>query len=689
MKRPLLPPVAARKPTFVTLHGDERVDDYAWLRDKSDPDVIRYLEEENAYTRERTRPQEKLRRTLFQEMRRRIKETDVDVPVRIDEWFYYSRQVRGRQYPIFCRKHGRLTSPEEVVLDHNQLAQGHRYCAVEDHVVSPDHRLLAFTYDVSGEERMTLQIRDLDRGELLSDTIANVGSVAWAADSQTIFYVVLDDAHRPYKVFRHRLGQPVAEDVLVHHEKDEAFFVGVSRTRSRRYILISCRAKTTSEVRFLPSDRPESRPRILQPRQRDLEYSVEHHGDSFFIVNNHRARNFRLDRAPIARCGMANWRPVVPHRRDVLLEGVAAFADHLVLFEREDGLEHIRVRELESGRDHRIAFDEPTYSVGGGSNPEFHTSTLRFVYTSLITPQSVFDYDMRTRALTLQKQTPVLGGYDPKHYRSERLYATAKDGKRIPISLVYRRGVRRNGRTPALLTGYGSYGISRDPTFSIARVSLLDRGMVFAIAHIRGGSELGRPWYEDGKLLRKKNTFTDFIACAEALVKGRYTRPAQLAINGGSAGGLLMGAVANLRPDLFGLVMADVPFVDCLNTMLDATLPLTVTEYDEWGNPNEAKYYRYIKSYAPYENVRPQAYPAMLVTGGLNDPRVGFWEPAKWVAKLRRTKTDANEIVLKTEMGSGHFGASGRYDLLKEIAFEYAFLLSRLGVAERAGGPRR
>ncbi|HYD48954.1 MAG TPA: S9 family peptidase [Terriglobales bacterium] len=682
MSRAISPPTAPRRPTFTSLHGDVRVDDYAWLRNKTEAEVIAHLEAENAFTRARTRGTDQLQRTLFQEMRRRLKETDLDVPIPLDDWYYYSRTERGRQYPIFCRKHGKLTSPEEVILDHNALAVGLKYCAVESHAISPNHRLLAYTIDLTGDERLTLRVKNLDSGELLSDTIVNVGTIAWASDSETIFYVVLDEAHRPHKVYRHRLGQPVAEDELVHHEKDEAFYASVVTTRSRRFVLIHSRAKTSSEVRYLPADRPDGRFRILQARQPKLEYSVDHHGDYFFIVNNHRARNFKLDKVRIGRTGLKHWQPVIPHRRNILVEDLAAFADHLVLFEREDGLEHIRIVDLAGREEHRIAFDEPTYSASPGPNLQFQTSTVRFIYTSLVTPQSVFDYDMRTRALHLMKRTEVRGGYDPKNYRSERIYATASDGKKVPISIVYRAGSRRDGRAPMLLTGYGAYGLSRDPSFSIARVSLLDRGLIYAIAHIRGGSELGRAWYEDGKLLKKKNTFTDFIAAAETLVRRRYTRRSKLAINGGSAGGLLMGAVANMRPDLFALIVADVPFVDCLNTMLDPSLPLTVTEYDEWGNPNEPKYYRYIKSYSPYENVTAQRYPTMLVTAGLNDPRVGYWEPAKWVAKLRQLKTDNHELVLKTEMRSGHFGASGRYDLLKEVAFEYAYILTRLGVVK-------
>lgn len=679
MSKAIRPPVAARRPTSTTLHGDARVDDYAWLKDRNDPDTIPYLEAENAFTKASMRSTIALQKQLFREMRGRIKETDLDVPARIDDYYYYGRTRRGQQYSIFCRKHGSLRAREEIILDHNRLARGHEYFAVEAHAISRDHRLLAYTFDTKGDERLTLRVKDLRTGKLLPDTIENVSSVTWAADSRTLFYVTLDEAHRPFKLFRHTLGTPTSDDVLVHHEKDEAFFVGISSTRSRAYVVLSLRAKTSTEMRVLASDRPADRFVVIEPRQPKIEYSIEHHGEHFYILHNRGAKNFRLDRTPTRAPAAKNWRPVVPHRKDVLIEHVDAFASHLVLYERQDGLEYIRIRALDDGTDHRISFDEPTYSVGGGSNPEFHSTTLRFVYASLITPQSVFDYDMKTRKRELKKRTEVRGGYDPKRYCSERIFAKASDGARIPISIVYRKGLRRGRPAPTVLTGYGSYGLSRDASFSIPRISLLDRGVIYAIAHIRGGSEMGRSWYEDGKFLKKKNTFTDFVACAETLIRQRYTTAAKLAIQGGSAGGLLMGAVVNLRPDLFGVVVADVPFVDCLNTMLDPTLPLTITEYDEWGNPNERKYYRYMKSYSPYENVAKTAYPTMLVTAGLNDPRVGYWEPAKWVAKIRAQRTDNRELLLKTEMGSGHFGASGRYNVLKEIAFDYAFVLTRLG----------
>jgi oligopeptidase B len=676
----LIPPRAAKKPKTIRNNDETRVDPYFWLRDRDDPEVIAYLEAENAYTAKRMKGTTALQKKLFREIRSRIKETDLDVPVTIDDYSYYARTVRGKQYAIHCRRPERGKGREEILLDENELAAGHEFFSLGLMRVSPDHRLLAYTVDTRGDERYTLRVVDLTSGKLKRDRLEQVDSLAWATDSRTFLYTVLDQAHRPYRIHIHRLGDKHGADALVYHEKDDAVYCSVSLSRSRRFIFLDLHAKTTSEVRFVPADRPEARPRLIQRRKAGLEYGVGHAGEHFYITHNDRATNFKVARAPIKTPGMGHWKTIIAHRKDVLVEGLDLFADFLVVHERERGLPHISIRP-HSGKDgHRIRFEEQAYDVGAGRNPTFDTDKLRFTYTSLVTPSSLYEYDMRSRRRRLLKTTPVLGGYRPAKYRTERIWATAPDGVEIPISLVYRKGMRRNGRTPLLLNGYGSYGLSRDPAFSSIRLSLIDRGVTFAIAHIRGGSELGRPWYQHGKFLRKKNTFTDFIACAQHLIAGKYTSPEHFAITGGSAGGLLMGAVLNLRPDLFGVVLAAVPFVDVLNTMLDPSLPLTVTEYDEWGNPEDPKYYRYIKSYSPYENVRPQAYPAMLVTAGLNDPRVGFWEPAKWVAKLRDTKTDTNELLLKTEMGSGHFGASGRYNMFKEIAFEYAYLLTRLGI---------
>ncbi len=662
------------------MHGDTRADPYGWLRDRNDPEVISHLEAENAYTAHRMKGTRSLQKTLYKEIRSRIKETDAEVPVVIDDFAYYTRTRRGKQYAIHCRRPAAGKGRESVLLDENALAQGKDFFSLGIFRISPDHTLLAYSVDTRGDERYTLRIKDLRRGSNKRDVLRNVDTVAWCTDNRTLLYTILDDAHRPFQVWRHTLGQSQAKDVLVHHEKDEAFYTSVSLSRSRAFVFIDLHAKTTSEVRYLPADRPHQRPKIVERRKPGVEYSVDHGGDHFYITHNERAINFKVARVTAKSPHRRSWRTVVAHRRSVLVDGVDVFANHLAVYERERGLPHITIYDRAGKHPHRIPFREAAYDAEGDSNPTFDTDKLRFSYTSLVTPPSIYEYDVRKRRRTLLKQTPVLGGYQPARYASERIWATASDGTEVPISLVYRRGMRRNGRNPLLLNGYGSYGLNRDPTFSSIRLSLIDRGVIFAIAHIRGGSEMGRKWYTEGKFLEKKNTFTDFLACAETLITNRYTSSSRLAISGGSAGGLLMGAVLNLRPELFAAALAAVPFVDVLNTMLDPTLPLTVTEYDEWGNPNQAKYYRYMKSYAPYENVTAQAYPPMLVTAGLNDPRVGFWEPAKWVARLRDTKTNDNELLLKTEMGSGHFGTSGRYNMFKEIAFEYAYLLTRLGV---------
>ncbi|HEU4681847.1 MAG TPA: S9 family peptidase, partial [Gemmatimonadales bacterium] len=611
------------------------------------------------------------------------KETDLSVPERLDEYLYYNRTEAGRQYPSFCRKRAASDAPEEVLLDQNPLAAGHPYFRVGVIEVSPDHRLLAYSADTSGGEEYTLFIKDLVTGELLAENVPRTSlGVAWANDSRTLFYTVLDQARRPYQVYRHLVGESPLSDELVYHESDQSFFLDVSRTRSRRYILLDISSHCTSEVRFLNADHPGDLFRLIHPRQPGVEYSASHHGDRFFITTNEGAPNFRLVEAPISNPSKEEWSPVLPYRPDVKLDGTDAFRSHLVVYEREAGLQQIRVLDLTSRQEHRIAFPEPVYTVRTQGNREFDTSFLRFAYTSLITPSSVIDYDLSKRTWLVRKQTDVLGGYDPSLYRSERLFATAADGVQVPISLVSRLQLRGGGRRPLLLNGYGAYGLSYDPAFSSNALSLLDRGFVVAIAHVRGGEELGRPWYEDGRLLNKRNSFTDFIAAAEHLVAAGYTTPDQLAINGGSAGGLLIGAVTNLRPDLFRVALAEVPFVDVVNTMLDDTLPLTVIEYDEWGNPNDPKAYAYIRSYSPYDNVEVGAYPHMLITGGLNDPRVAYWEPAKYTAKLRARKTDGNRLLLRTNMGAGHAGASGRYNHLREVAFKYAFLLDVLGMSE-------
>jgi len=668
------PPIAKVVPKKITFHGDTRIDPYFWLRDRKDPDTIAYLEAENQYTSAQMKDTESLQQKLYAEMLGRIKQTDLSVPLKRDDYFYYTRTEEGKQYAIQCRKHGTPEAPEEILLDGNVLAGGRKYFRVGNFTVSPNHRLLAYSVDFEGDEAYTIRVKDLVTGELLADQIANTYySLEWANDNATFFYTVLDSALRPHKIFRHTLG--VAEDPLVYHETDERFTVALAKTRSRAYIFIDINSPVTSEVRYLSTDQPNAEFRVLLPRVHEIEYDVTHHGDSFFIRINDTAKTFRVVEAPIRDPSKANWSEVIPGREGITVESVTAFEDYLVTEQRDRGLVQIHIRSFRTGGEHAIDFGEPVYSARVGANAEYRTRLLRFNYTSLVTPASVFDYDMETRERQLMKRQDVLGGYDPALYQSERIYATAPDSVQVPISLVYKKGFLRDGSAPMLLYGYGSYGISIDATFASDRLSLLDRGFVYAIAHIRGGGDMGKPWHEDGRMLKKKNTFTDFIACAERLTAEKYSSADQLAIMGGSAGGLLMGAVINMRPDLFAAVVAMVPFVDSLNTALDASLPLTVGEYEEFGNPNIKEFYDYMKSYAPYENVAAQAYPAILITAGLNDPRVSYWEAAKWAAKLRACKTDDHLLLLKTNLGSGHFGPSGRYEHLRETALHYAFIL--------------
>ncbi len=673
------PPIAKRVPKKTTIHGDTLVDDYFWLREKSNPEVIAYLEAENAYTDAVMKPTEAFQEALYKEMLARIKQTDLSVPYRDGNYYYYSRTEEGKQYPILCRKKGSLSAPEEIMLDLNELAKGHKYLGLGTATVSNDGSLLAYSTDTTGYRQYKLQVKDLRTGELLPDQVERVTSVAWASDNKTLFYVTEDAVtKRPNKFFRHRLGQKEGE--LLYEEKDEQYDLSAARSRSRSYVFVFSSSKTTSEVRYVSTDRPQEAPKVLLPRREGHEYYVDHHSDLFYIRTNDKGKNFRLVTAPIKDPQEKNWQEVLPHRQDVMLEDIECFANFYIAIEREKGLPRMRVTEISSGQAHYIEFPEPVYSAFQSNNPEFNTDTFRFSYQSFVTPSSVYDYHMKTRQRELLKQQEVLGGYDPKLYQSERIYATATDGTKIPISLVYKKELKRDGTRPLWLYGYGSYGFPQSVTFSSNRLSLLDRGVIYAIAHIRGGGEMGREWYEQGKLMRKKNTFTDFIACAEHLIKEKYTSKDRLVITGGSAGGLLMGAVTNLRPDLFKAVIAYVPFVDVINTMLDASLPLTTQEYLEWGNPNEKAAYDYIKSYSPYDNIAAKAYPAMLVRISLNDSQVPYWEGAKYVAKLRATKTDSNLLLLKTNMGAGHGGASGRYDALRDTAFDYAFILSQLGI---------
>jgi oligopeptidase B len=656
------------------------VDPYFWLREKTDPEVIAYLEAENQHTEAVMAPTANLQNALFDEILGRIQETDLTVPARDDEYLYYSRTEQGKQYSIHCRKRVG-TETEEILLDENELAKGQKYFRIDAIRPSADQQLLAYSVDTAGDEIYTIHVKDLITGGVLADQVAGAhGALQWASDNTTLFYVTVDAAKRPDKVWRHTLGTGQSDNQLIFHEADERFFVSIEKSRSKRFLFIRLHSKNASEVHYLPASEPHGAFRLIQPRQPEVEYSVEHQSDWFLIRTNEAAKNFRLMKAPIEDPDRRNWTEAIGHRADVKLEAIDAFRDHLVVYERENGLRKLRVQNVTTGDTHYVGFQEPSYSVAPLDNFEYNTHILRFRYTSLVTPSSIYDYDMVARSRELRKCEPVLGGYDPNDYVSERIFATAADGARIPIALVYRKGTAREGNAPLLLYGYGSYGINSESTFASSRLSLLDRGFIYAIASIRGGAELGEEWHDQGKLKSKRNTFTDFIAAAEHLIEERYTASDRLAILGGSAGGLLMGAVVNLRPDLFHTVIAKVPFVDVLSTMLDSSLPLTVTEYEEWGDPNEETAYLYMRSYSPYDNVERKAYPNMLITAGLNDPRVSYWEPAKWVAKLRAMKTDDNLLLLKTNMGSGHFGASGRYERIKETAFEYAFLLMILGL---------
>jgi oligopeptidase B len=680
-------PAAKKVPKADTLHGDVRIDQYSWLRQKDDPEVISYLEGENAYADSVMKPTEALQELLYKEMVGRIKETDTDVPYPFGGYLYYSRTEEGKQYTINCRKKDAPGAVEEVILDQNGIAKGLNFMRVGAFAVSPDQKLLAYSIDTSGYEAYDLVVKDLASGAMLADRIPDVVEVVWATDGKTVFYSKRDAARRPYRLYRHVLGSDPSSDPLVMEEKDEMFNLFVGRSRSDAWIFAGSSSTTTSEWWYAPAGRPSEPFKVVLPRETDHEYSVDHTGGSFYILSNKNAKNFRLVKAPVADPSPANWVEVTAHRADVTLEGIEAFKDYLVVTERKKGLPSLSVMDLAAGKSHDIEFPEPVYSAGVGVNQVFDTKTLRFGYQSFVTPPSVYDYGMDTRKRTLMKRTEVLGGYDPSLYASERIYAKAPDGVMVPISIVYKKGVVMNGRAPLHLYGYGSYGATIPVSFSSSRLSLLDRGFIYALAHIRGGGDMGRDWKEDGRLMHKKNTFTDFIACAEHLIAQKYTSADKLTIEGGSAGGLLIGAVVNMRPDLFKAALALVPFVDVMNTMLDPTLPLTVGEYLEWGNPNEKAAYEYMKSYSPYENVKAQNYPEILVRVGLNDPRVGYWEGTKWAARLREMKTDHNRVLVKVNMGAGHGGASGRYSRLREVAFNYAYVLSQHGLTSLEATP--
>jgi oligopeptidase B len=699
------PPVAPRRPTILEAHGDRRVDDWFWLRHRDDPEVLPHLRAENAFTERQTAHLDGLRESLFTEIKARIVETDLSVPVRKGPWWYYERTVEGRDYAIHCRLPvdgaGNETSAppslpseagpdEHVLLDENVLAETHGYLDVANLAVSPGHTRLAYATDTTGDEHFTLRVRDLRSGEDLADIIEGTSyGVAWANDDTTIFYTRPDAANRPHELWSHRVGSPADEDRLVLEEADERFHLGVGRTKDGEWVVVEMHSRVTSEIWVIPAAQPGADPTVVEPRTQGVEYGLEHHGGEFLLLTNDDAENFRVVATPAHNPSRQTWRELIPHRADVRIEGLDVFARHVVSYERREGMPRIRVislpedsprwdRELPEG--YLVPCPETPSASWGGPNPEFTSRTLRYEYSSLVTPRSVYDLDLDGAASLLRKRQPVLGGYDPAAYSTERAWATAPDGTEVPLSIVCRRDLRRDGTAPCLLYGYGSYEYSIDPVFSSLRLSLLDRGFVFAIAHVRGGGELGRRWYEDGKLLAKPNTFTDFVACARTLVEDRWTAPDRLVARGGSAGGLLVGAVANLAPELFRAMVAEVPFVDCLSTMLDDTLPLTVIEWEEWGNPGaDPAVYKVMKEYSPYDNVQATRHPDLLVTAGLEDPRVGYWEPAKWVQKLR-VESPGGRVLLKTELDAGHAGPSGRYEAWREEAFVLAFVLDAVGL---------
>lgn len=675
------PPLAKRVPHKLEHHGHVRTDEFYWLRDRENPEVLAYLQAENEYAAKLRSHTSDLEQTLFEEIRGRIQPTDLSVPFRLGDFWYYTRYEEGKEYPLYCRKEKSLVNPEFIMVDGNELARGHDYFSLGNWTVSSGQDILAYAIDTQGRRIYAIGFKNLTTGETIDECIPLVtGNMEWGNDNRTLLYSRQDpDTLRSHQIFCHRLGTNPKLDTLVYEETDETFSVAIEKTKSKQYLLIGSHQSITSEYRYVNADNPESDFQIFQTRNRGHEYDVDHLGDYFWIRTNDRAKNFRLMRTETTTTHSTHWEEVIPHRVEVFLEGFELFENFLVLEERRQGLIHLRMLRAEDGSEHELNFGEPAYLAALGDNLEADTPYLRYGYTSMTTPMTIYDYHMETREKILLKQEPVLGNFHIAHYQTERLFAPASDGISIPISLVYRKGFVPNGMHPLLLYGYGSYGASMDASFSSPRLSLLDRGFVYALAHIRGGEELGRQWYESGKLLCKKNTFTDFIACAEFLIQQGYAAPQKLFALGGSAGGLLMGAIMNMRPDLFHGVVAQVPFVDVVTTMLDPNIPLTTGEYDEWGDPNQQQFYEYMLSYSPYDNLQPQPYPHLLVTSGLHDSQVQFWEPTKWVAKLRALKTDNQRLLLRTNMDAGHSGASGRFKRYEETAMIYAFLLDLAG----------
>ncbi|HMQ48284.1 MAG TPA: S9 family peptidase [Saprospiraceae bacterium] len=680
-KMDLPTPVAAKKPKELSIHGDVRVDDYYWLNERENQEVIDYLNAENAYKDQLLEHTKSLQEKLYNEIVARIKPDDSSVPYLYNEYYYISRYETGKEHPIYSRKKGSLDAAEEIMLDVNKLAEPYSYFQVGGRSVSPNNKILAYGEDTLSRRIYTLRFKNLETGEMLADVIPNTqGSAVWANDNKTLFYVTKEpETLRGYKIFRHIMGTSAEKDVEIFHEKDATFSAFVYKDKSEKYIVIGSYATLSQEYHVLDANQPLGKFRVIQPRERGLEYSIAWYNNKFYIRTNLDAQNFRLMETDENKTSKENWKEVIPHRKDVLLEGMDLFNNYLVLSERVAGITKLRV--MPWGQDGQyIDFGEDAYVASTSVNPQFDTEWLRISYSSLTTPVTTYDYNMKTKEFKMLKQQEVVGDFDPANYVSERIMVTARDGAKVPVSIVYRKGFKKDGTQPLLLYGYGSYGASMDPYFSSVRLSLLDRGFAFAIAHIRGGEEMGRYWYEDGKLLKKKNTFTDFIDCGEYLVANNYTNKEKLFAMGGSAGGLLMGAVVNMRPDLWKGVVAAVPFVDVVTTMLDESIPLTTGEFDEWGNPKDKTYYDYMKSYSPYDNVEAKEYPAMLVTTGLHDSQVQYWEPAKWVAKMRVMKTDKNPLLMHTNMDFGHSGASGRYEQHRETALEYAFLLDLAGL---------
>ncbi|VAW26326.1 Protease II [hydrothermal vent metagenome] len=671
------PPKAKKTPKIFKEHGHVRTDNYYWLNDRENPEVIAYLKEENEYTETVFNvPTKSLQKKLFDEMVGRIPQKDSSVPYTVNGYTYYTRYERGKEYPVYCRKKAVNNAPEEIMLNGNKMAKDYHFFDINNWDVSPDNKIIAYSLDTVSRRQYTLLFKNLETGKTYSDKIPNTsGDIAWGNDNKTIFYSVKDTALRPYKIFRHTLGEPVKNDRLIFHEKDASFDAGVYKSKSEKFVVISSESTLSTEYRLLDADNPGGKFNIFTPRMEKVEYEIAYQGGRFLIRTNYKAKNFRLMETPLDKTGIENWKEIIPDREDVLLEEVEVFDKFFVVAERKDGLLRFRIFNTKDDTDQYLQFDEPDYAVYFDDNYAYYTDILRYGYTSLKTPNTIYDYNLNTGERELKKRQKVIGGYDPEAYVTERIYAEARDGVKVPISIVYKKGFRKDGIQPLLLYAYGSYGYSMESVFRSSRLSLLDRGFAFAIAHVRGGEEMGRRWYEEGKLLKKKNSFFDFIDCANHLIAVKYTSPKRLFAMGGSAGGLLMGAVANYTPGLFRGIIAAVPFVDVVTTMLDEDIPLTTEEYDEWGNPNKNKYYEYMLSYSPYDNVKEQDYPAILVTTGLHDSQVQYWEPAKWVAKLREMKTDNNLLLLWTNMDFGHGGASGRFEQYKEIAMEDAFML--------------